>query len=332
MNSTKLKTKTSNMIKTLLLPVVVYIVFAVLSRGRFVSSSVFWTVLRNSCQNMVMAWGAMLIIGSGMWDFSGGAQLYLTAFLTITLFEKTGVGVPVLILFLIGLNILLRVLVGGIYTLVHVKSMVCTMALCMIFESACKYFWGSAATLLYMPFLSIANVPNCFIVLAVGAAAIVLIWNRTTFAYHVRALGSGEHVARNIGLNPVKIRFMTFVVQGLFLGLAAILLLATNVSVSCPTNLSSNTLNFNALMAVYIGMALERYTNRITAVGVGTVVMTMLNSGLISMGIDSSWQVAVTGVFMAAFIGFSTNQNRVIQWFEDRKRAEQANLEYAQRN
>lgn len=330
MNKAKSIIFISNIVKTLLLPVVVYVIIIFLSRGKFGTTASLLSMLRNSSQAIILAWGTMLITAAGMWDFSAGAQIYLSALLVIPILTKYELNSIHMILLLLLINFLLRIAVAVIYSTVHVKSMVSTLALAMILESAGKYFFGSGLTLKVKACLLIANAPWCFLILAVAAVIITIVWNYTGFAYHVRALGAGEQVARNIGINPAKIRFMVFLVQGIFLAFASSLLLASKSFIQPPTNLSSNTLVFNALMATFIGIALERYSNRIVGVAVGAIVMSMLNSGLLAIGVNSAWQMTVTGIFMALFIGFSTNQARIYRYFDGQKRAKEANMKFAQ--
>ncbi len=328
MKKSSAKILVSNIIKSLLLPVIVYLIFVILTGGKFGTAATMVTMLRNACQSIILAWGTMLVVATGMWDFSAGAQLYLSALIAIPIITSLNMNPVGMILVLLVISLLMRVAVAVIYQVVHVKSMVTTLALAMIFESISKYVFGSGLTFQVKSCLAIANAPWCFVIVAVMAVFTIVIWKYTKFAYHVRALSTGENVARGIGLNPGRIRFFVFLVEGVFLALATALMLATRGFILPPTNLSSNTLVFNALMAVFIGQALERYSNRVIGVAIGTIVMTMLNSGLLAMGVNSAWQVTVTGVFMALFIGFSTNQQRVYQYFDDRRRAREISAKY----
>ena len=325
------KTVFFNILKTLILPVVVFALFTVLSGGKFGTTTSMMAMLQNSCQAMILAWGIMLITASGMWDLSAGGQVYLSALIVIWLVTKFELGLVEMLALLFVINMVFRVIVAFIYSRVHVKSMVVTLALTMIFEAIGKYFFGATMTIKNKECLSIAYAPWCFVILAIAAVLITFIWKRTEFAYHVRALGAGEAVARNIGLDPIKVRCEVFLVEGVFLVLTSALLIATQTTVQPPMNLSSNKLVFNALMAVFIGMALERYSNRIISVGIGSLIMTMINSGLIAVGINSAWQSTITGLFMALFIGFSTNQQRIQAYFDGRKRAEEANRKFKER-
>lgn len=330
MKKTGFRTILSNTVKTLLLPVVVYLIFVLLTNGKFGTAASMSAMLRNACQSIILAWGVMLITGAGMWDFSAGAQLYLSALIVMQILIKYELGLIPMLLLLLVVNMALRALVAAIYSLVHVKSMVVTLALAMIFESAAKFFFGAGLTLKTKECLAIANSPWCFLILGLCLLLTIYIWQYTKFSFHVRALGSGENVARNIGLSPAKIRFKVFLVEGLFLTVTTALMIGTQANIRPPMNLSSNTLVFKALMATFIGLALDRYSNLIIGTAIGTIVMTMLNSGLLAMGVNSAWQVAITGIFMAVFIGFSTNQARLYRYFDDRKRAQEAELHYRQ--
>ena len=319
-----------NVAKTLLLPVIVYCIFYLTSGGKFGTPASLASTMRNTVQSLIMAWGLMFILGANMWDFSGGAQIFLTALTSVQIITNLNLGAVGVVMLLVVLNVVMRAVVGLIYTVVRAPSMVVTLALCMIFESICKFVFGYGAVLNNPNASMIADAPWCFLLLAIVAVFTVFFWNYTQFSYHVRALGSGEKVARNIGLQPMTVRFKVFLVQGVYLGCAAAMLLGTRGNVQAPVNLSSFTLVFDALMTVFIGTALEKYSNRIIGVAVGAVVMKMITSGLLASGVNSAWQMTITGIFLALFIGISTNLKRISQYFANRKRAAAANEKFAQ--
>lgn len=330
MKKASAKTVFLNAVKTILLPVLVYFLLMLLSGGRFGSARSLNSVFRAACQNSIMSLGTMFILAAGMWDFSAGAQIFVVAGLVGTLINNYALSPVAAIIAFIVVSVLMRAFVAAVYSVVRVKSMVCTLALAMVFESISKYFFAPSVNVKAKDVIQLAYAPNCYILLAVAVVIAAILWHKTKFAYHVRALGAGESVARSIGLNPMKERCKVWLVQGVFLGFVALIYLGSTTTVRPPTNLSSNVLVFNSLMAVFIGQALERWSNRIVGVLIGTLVMTMLSSGLVAMGINSAWQNSVTGIFMALFVGFSTNQQRVLDYFANRKRAAMANEKFAQ--
>lgn len=328
MKTRNVKDVTLNIVKTLLLPMIVYFVFLLISGGTFGSLQSLESVAINAVQPIIMAWGLMFILGAGMWDFSSGAQIYFTAMMSTQIVNALNLGPVMMLLVLIVVNVALRVIVAVIYNALRAPSMIVTLALCMIFESLCKMVYGTGAILKSDTAVELARSPWCFILLAVVLIVTVILWHYTRFAFNVRAIGAGERVARTIGLNQKVIRFKVFLVEGIFLGCAGAIFLASRGSIFAPANLASFTMVFDALMAVFIGTALEKYSNRIIGVAIGAIVMRMLFSGLLASGVNSAWQTAITGIFMALFIGFSVNQQRLSKYFAGKKRAQAANEEY----
>ena len=64
----------------------------------------------------------------------------------------------------------------------------------------------------------------------------------TRFGYHVRALGNGTQIAMNIGVNLTRTRYLAFLVEGLFLGLAAVMDMSiTGSEIAVTSMLSCST-------------------------------------------------------------------------------------------
>lgn len=317
-----------NIVKTLILPVFVCLLFFLLTGGKYGTLSSVTATLRNTIMPVLIAWGAMFILAANMWDFSSGAAMYVVAIIGGKFVNMFELNMLELVISMVLVNMILMAIVGGIYTVVRAPSMVISLAFAMIFESVCKVIFEGNGVTIAGETTKLAVSPYCYMILGAAFLLTYVLWKYTKFAYSVRALGAGEQVARNIGLNPQLIRFRVFVVEGIYLGMASAIMLTTKSTVRPPTNLSSFTMVFDALMAVFIGIYLEKYSNRIISIGVGAFVMRMINSGLLAMGVNSALQIAITGVFLALLIGISTNQQRIADFFADKKRAQKADLEY----
>lgn len=318
----KVKVIIGNIVKTLLLPVVVFCIFSVVSKGRYNINSLSMTI-RNSVQLIVLAWGLMFVMGSDMWDFSAGGQMYLLAMLVAPICNRNNLGIVGMLAVLMVMSVTMRAVLGVVFNLLNTSALVVTLAACLIFESLGQYLIKGTGEVLISPAQRIAGTPEIFLVLFAVMAVTFVLWNWTGFACHVRALGAGERVAKNISLNPKKIRFGVFLVEGLYIGVAAGIMLASKGSVKPVSELTSSSLVFDGLMAVFVGTAIEKYSNRIIGIGVGGIVIKIINSGLLACGVSSAWQYTVTGVALAVFIGYSTNSERIMKYFADRKRVKE---------
>jgi hypothetical protein len=75
------------------------------------------------------------------------------------------------------------------------------------------------------------------------------------------------------------------------------------------------------MMGIFIAFFLERYCNLSIGLVVGTVSMTMLNSGLVALGLDTTTRNISSGMFLLILLVISSNQAVVDDLRERRKLA-----------
>src|SRR5262249_58601087 len=66
-------------------------------------------------------------------------------------------------------------------------------------------------------------VPVPIVIFAVVAIVAEIAMRRTTFGRHIAAIGSNEQVARYSAIKVDRVRLLTYVLQGLLVGLASVL-------------------------------------------------------------------------------------------------------------
>ena len=136
-------------------------------------------------------------------------------------------------------------------------------------------------------------------------------------------------IADSAGIDIDKTKFISFVLSGLFLGVAGIVHMSANVSVTGVTGFASASMIFDGIMGVFVAQVLARYINYNVAIIIGTITIRMLSAGLVACGFSSEIRGILTGVFLFVVVSYSTNAG-LLERIRSRKRiAEQANEEYS---
>jgi ribose transport system permease protein len=68
---------------------------------------------------------------------------------------------------------------------------------------------------------------------------------------------------------------------------------------------------FSSMAPVLMGLYLAQFTNLPLGIFSGALGMNALSYGMVVMGINSSLQTVVIGVFIVIFMAYTTNQARV---------------------
>lgn len=316
----KVKRFAVNTLKTLILPVLIIALFAVLTGGRSLSARMLLVTARQSVMPIIIS---MALIGNmtlGMWDFSAGGVVLSAAIIGGNLMKMTNTGTVGLVAFCLAIGVAMASLTGYLNNKLRVPTIVVTIGLVLIYETIPRAIFPGGATIT-AKYTVLASSPYCFIILAVMFAVFYLLYNKTAYGHNLRALGGSQEIARSAGLNSARIMQIGFSVSGVFLGIGAVLYMSANGQLMTVTALGSVATIFDPMMGVFLAFFLSRFCNLAVAVVVGTFTMTALSNGLVAMGLPATMRSITSGMFLLILLCISANQARLIKWRADRQRA-----------
>ena len=131
--------------QTLALPVLVYIVFYIISGGRFGQPGTMLLNVYQSVFSIFLALGLMTNMTMGMWDFSGGAVVYCAAIIGGNLAVNFNLGGYGMLLCCIAVGIGIEVVTGLLYNTLGIPSLVLSIGLCMVYEALAQSVFGGQA-------------------------------------------------------------------------------------------------------------------------------------------------------------------------------------------
>ena len=224
-------------------------------------------------------------------------------------------------------GLILTTITGIVYNKIGIPSLVLSIGMCMVYEAVAQGFFGGQmyAT---RELTFIARAPYCFIVLIVGFAVMYLLINKTAFGRNLTFIGSNQSVARSTGVNIKKMKLLSFMLGGIFMGIAGAFMLANNATVTAPSSMQSLTVIFDAIMGVNIGLFLSKYCNMVVGVTVGTFTMRMLSIALVSVGLSSNIRDVITGIFLLLILCISANRGILAEFRARRANIQKADREY----
>ena len=156
------------------------------------------------------------------------------------------------------------------------------------------------------------HMPWNFIIFAFMFVLFYLVFNHSTFGYHVRAIGGNQLIAKNSGINTRRNAFFSYLISGFYLGVAALLKLSTQGSIDTAMYMSSTNIIFNCMLSIYIGFAIEKYCNIVIGIFIGNIIMNMMASGLLSIGLSASLQDVASGAVLLCIMLYTYNNQHVL--------------------
>ncbi|MGH4137728.1 sugar ABC transporter permease [Clostridium sp.] len=129
-----------------------------------------------------------------------------------------------------------------------------------------------------------------------------IITQYTRFGRHIYAVGGNKNAAALSGVNVKRIYFLTMLNMSMLAALAGIMFVARSTAAGPSDGIGWE---LDAIASVFIGgAAVSGGVGTILATMVGGLVMTVLNSGLMLMGVGSDQTQVIKGLVLLAAVGF----------------------------
>lgn len=317
-----------NILVTVSLPVGLWMILFLVTKGRFGTLETIVAVLRTSAVPLLIGMAMSFNMMMNMWDFSTGAVIYAAAIFAANISNELSMGIPGLCLFCIVIAVALSAFSGFIYNRMRIPCLVLSIGLAMVYEALPSMFIKNSTGKIGILSGYLAQQPWSLLIVAGAFVLFYVLYNYTVIGKDIQAIGANIVVANNAGVNLDRVKFFSFVIGGFFLGLAAIEHISLNISVSAASGFSSSNIIFDSMMGVFIGVVLSKYCNYCVSVVVGVITIRMLGTGLVACGLSTQARSITTGIFLLVLLVYSANKGALAALRERKRIAQEANAAY----
>ena len=281
-------------------------IFKVLTPNNFGSPKNLLSYFEASLLAAVGAVGFYFVMVMGMFDFSIGANIMLSAIVGCVFATRFGMGYAGLIIGSILTGALVGFLNGFFYVRLRIPSMIVTTGLALIYESVANYIAGGVEQTLPSNLRAFGQMPGNLILAVLAFVAAYLLLNYTKIGTYTYAIGSNEFVAKNMGINVNFYKIMAFMISGAFLGTMAILTISYGSSMVAVTGMASMSRNFVPTMGCFFGVAFKKYGMPLPAIIIGEFVINIIFFGFIALGAPTAIQDVITGLALLIVVTLTT--------------------------
>lgn len=260
------------------------------------------TIFTQAAVVCICSVGMLVVLITGGIDLSVGWVMSATGMLC-ALFMTKGSMPPVLaVLLSFVIMMLIGTVIGTIIAKLHVAPFIVTMA----FMNVLKGF-----SYLVTNGRNVSGLPDSFCVIGQGkigpipipvilmAVALFLGWfilNKLYAGRFFYAIGSNEEAARLSGVNVVKTKILTYVISSFFATFAGLVMLA-RIKIASPT--TGNGYEFDVITACVLGgVSMTGGEGKIYHVLIGSLIIAVLNNGLIVMQVTEYVQLVLKGLIL----------------------------------
>jgi len=291
---------------SLILPVCMYAFLCIVNPGNFMHFKTFIMMFTQCLPYVAIGWSMLFGMSVGLFDFSAGARIVLSGLGGILLSQSYGLWGFALGCLIV--NIILSIIVGATYSYLKIPSIIAGFAGLLIFESCSVIIVKQMKNTISSQNLILGKSPYIYIFITIIFLITYFVYNNTKFGYQIKAIGGNEHVARSMGINSGRLKLLTYIIGGVFLGAATIIYVSYAGTVQPKDGMSSMNLCFTPMMGVMIGQLLTS-CNPVIGTFIGELCITMVSSGMVALGIESRLQNVLVGTFLIIFMAFQINKN-----------------------
>jgi len=256
----------------------------------------------------IMALGMVFVLSLGEIDLSVGSGYFVVAVITSLLLNAemnpwlavligilAGGGLGAINAFVsLAMRVPVIIVTLGTLTAFRGLGLVISSNQQILVENGGSFF-DFATTKLF------GKVPVSILVFLVLAVALHVVLHRTRFGYRVQAVGSNPAAARLAGIATGRTRFTALVLMGLLVGVAGVLQVGSFQAVDSSVGVGYELLVISSV--IIGGTSLFGGAGTIIGTVIGVLIIAVISSGVVFVGVPTSWSSVVTGVTIIIAVG-----------------------------
>ncbi|MGN0254566.1 MAG: ABC transporter permease [Chordicoccus sp.] len=293
-----------------LLVFVAWAVFKIITPHNFGSPANLLSYFQSGLLAATGAIGFYFVMVMGMFDFSIGANIVLSAIVGCVLANRFGMGYAGLIIGALVTGTIVGFCNGFFYTKLRIPSMIVTTGLALIYEALANYVAGGTEQTLASNMRWFGSMAGSIVLAAIAFVVAFVLLKYTKLGTYTYAIGSNEFVAKNMGINCDKYKLIAFMVSGAFFGAEAILSISYGSSMVAVTGMSSMSRNFVPTMGCFFGLAFKKYGIPLQAIIIGEFFVNIIFYGFIALGAPTAIQDVITGLALLVIITLTTKARK----------------------
>jgi len=286
-----------------------------LTSGKFLSATNLEAILVSVAVLGTVALAVNQVILCGEIDISTGSMMGLCAVAAGAVAVSYG-GLILPLLAGVAVGALAGAVNGFLVTVGRIPSIIVTLGMLyalrgvILLVTGGTWITGIPESARVLGTGSILGIGYPVILLFVLFLIVELVSRHSTWGRNVFAVGGNRRAARFAGLPINRVRFLAFVLVGVFVGIASVVYLGRAGSVQTNTGTG---LELQAVAAVVIGgTSISGGRGSSLAALTGAVLIGVILNGLVLLGVPGIWQQAVLGALILLAVATDVLRRRLV--------------------
>jgi len=282
---------------------VILLVFFSITVPHFASTNNYIDILTATAVNGVLATGVTFVIITGGIDLSLGTAMTFTSVAMGLVSVNLGLPLPIGLLAAFAAGALVGLTNGFLIAKLKLPPFIATLGMlyvtlgmAQVLSDVHPIYFEAVQPSFQQFFMDkmVFGIPNIVWVMLGGATVAWILLNRTILGRYTFALGSNEEATRLSGVNTDRWKIIVYIVDGLFVGLAGIVIASRMNSAQPGLGMGYE---LDAIAAAVIGgTSLSGGEGSIVGTIIGAFLISTLRIGLSVAGVPDQWKSVITGL------------------------------------
>jgi len=263
---------------------------------------------------MFTAYALGIHLLAGRMDFSIGAASVLAAVIGTQIAIEVGANVATMLLIFIGVGVIIGAVSGVLYLLFNLPPIITSLGVTMAYEGLSFALTGGrgAQIAFYPALMGGASLPWMLALLAIGLVVMYIFFNFTRFGFNYRAIGFGQKIAVDTGLNEKSNALACYILSGALVAIVGFLRISFMGNQPPVLNLGTSAVMFNAMLPIFISGLMIKYCERNISLAIGAFTATIITQGLSSIGVSMQSRALITSFLMISILVYTSNKDMVM--------------------
>lgn len=286
--------------------------FAILTEGRFLRSSVIVGILSQTVIIGTCATGISFIYSNGNLDISIGGIIALAGTLGVLAYQASGSGVMFVMVTMV-VSLLLMLVNCTLSMVFHIKTVNVAIVVMQIYGAASTLLIGSEGVLRIENRLGeLLHYGSFRFVTFFGYLILcIVVYHGTPVGRMLRFIGGNEKCSEQAGISVLKTTYISYIMAGIGIALAAVY---SVISINAVTLETGQGMGMNVMLATVLGgMSIFGGSKSNSYSGfLGALTISMLNKGLLMVGIPAAYIQAIRGVIFIILVYFNSEREELL--------------------
>lgn len=289
---------------------IIFLLFTTLIGGEFLKMSVIKGIINQSFITGTMATAVAFIYSTGNIDFSVGNGMGLACCLGALAYQSTQ-SMVVMVVVTMVCGILVMMFNCTLCVMFHVKPAMVAIVAMSIYSAICVVLVGANPIGVDNGISKTLEGPFRYGSFLLYFGLCLLLYHKTAIGRKLRFIGGNESCAVQTGINATKTQYISFLFAGVGVGLAGVYqtIRTANVASTVGAGMGTDVMLATVLggMSIFGGTKSNCYAGLI-----GAVTVTMLNKGLLMMGVPSTMIQLFRGIIFLLLVYMNSERQKTL--------------------